>query len=220
LQPNTFFEDRILKSHPAVKSPDKFIGDSIGLSALATLFSISSGSRGLRGDRINKYDKLKFAEMTEKVFITADNKATFACPNCEKTKTVDISQYKNFNKAIRIKLKCSCGHSHTVFLERRKHYRKETNFPGEYIQIGSGEKKGSGMMTVKNLSRSGMKIQLNVTPNLKVGDRLMVLFHLDDKNKSLIRKETIVRNINDSFIGVQFCRVDEYDKILGFYLFR
>lgn len=158
--------------------------------------------------------------MTEKVFITDDNRATFVCPNCEKTKTVDISQYKSLNRAIRIKLKCSCGHSHTVFLERRKHYRKETNFPGKYTQIISGEGKSSGMMTVKDLSRSGLKIKLNVRSNLKVGDRLMVFFHLDDRNNSLIRKEAVIRNINDSFIGVQFCQADEYDKILGFYLFR
>lgn len=164
--------------------------------------------------------KPNLSEMTEKVFITDDNKATFVCPNCKKTKTVDISPYKNLNKMIRIKLKCSCGNSHTVLLERRKHYRKKTNVPGEYTQVNSGEKKNSGMMTVKDLSRTGLKIQLDEKSNFKIGDRLMVSFHLDDKNQSPIRKEAVITNMKDSFVGVQFCRLDEYDKILGFYLLR
>ena len=161
--------------------------------------------------------------MTERVFITDNNMATFTCRQCEKTKSIDVSQYKHLNKAIRVKLKCPCGYSYTVILERRGSYRKKADITGLYFKIVSGKEESRGNMTVKNISRYGLKLNFREKPNLEIGDKLLVEFKLDNNLKSLIRKEVIIRNINDKCIGAEFCSVNEsneYDKAIGFYLLR
>lgn len=165
-----------------------------------------------------------FAEMTEatekKVFMTSDNMATFVCPKCEKAKTVDVSQYKNINKAVRVKCRCTCRHTYTVLLERRKHFRKKTKLFGQYY---FGSPKNRGLMTVTDISRTGLKFEVSVTPHFKIGDTLFVDFELDDSHKTLIKKEVIVRSINGLRIGVEFRYLDPddyYNNKIGFYLFN
>jgi hypothetical protein len=104
-----------------------------------------------------------------------------------------------------------------VVLERRKYYRKATKLPGIFIP----EKKLKEFpMTVTNLSRSGLEFKSYENKNLKVGDRLKAEFRLDDKSRSLMCKEVIVKKIEGTIVGAEFCVMDEYDKVLGFYLFN
>jgi len=159
--------------------------------------------------------------MTQKVFVTASNTAVFECPKCKKTKMVNVSKYKMIDKAVKIRVNCPCGHSYPVFLERRKHYRKASNFPGKYIHFLSDGRQDAGMMTVNDVSRSGLKLKVNVKREFKSGDRLNVEFTLDDNKRSVIKKEVIVRKVNDQVIGVEFVTVstsDPSDTALGFYL--
>jgi hypothetical protein len=143
----------------------------------------------------------------EKVFITAENKAAFICPKCKVSITKDVSKYKDIKKAVRLKSKCDdCGHSYIVLLERRKHYRKDVNIPGLYI---SEKEKVKKAMTVKDLSRSGLKFELTDGNSVKIGDRLIVRFRLDDMNRTLIEKEVIVRTMRgQNMIGTEFCSTD------------
>jgi len=160
--------------------------------------------------------------MAQKVFVTGDSMAVFECPECKKSKAVDVSRYKDIKQIIRIKVKCPCGHSFPVVLERRKSYRKEVNFPGSYTCLLSGNKKEKGVMAVKDLSRSGMKIKLNVKKDFKIGDNLSVEFRLDDQNRSFVKKDAIIRTISDQNLGVEFSSIntsDPGDAALGFYLF-
>ena len=160
--------------------------------------------------------------MAHKVFVTQDNMAVFECPKCKTSKRVNVSKYKNINKEIRMKAKCPCGHSYSVVLERRKHYRKSVNSSGTYTHFLSDNTQDKGMMNVKDLSRSGLKITLNVKRDYKVGDMLLVEFRLDDSKRSLINKEVIIRWINDLTIGGEFSSVnpsDPSDAAIGFYMF-
>jgi len=161
--------------------------------------------------------------MMEKVFISRDDTATFICPECGKTKTADVARYKNMDKVIRVKIKCPCGYSYSVVLEKRRHYRKETNFPGVFTLTKSGKFVDKGRMTVLDLSQSGIKIKLNVMPGVEVGDTLQVEFNLDDKTRTLVRKDTVVRGIFGMKMGLEFVSVnaaDPNDKAIGFYLMR
>lgn len=77
-------------------------------------------------------------------------------------------------------------------------------------------------MTVMDVSRAGLRIKVDVMPNFKIGTTFTVEFRLDDKSKTLIRKDVIVRNMSDYSICAEFCSIglsDPYDKALGFYLF-
>lgn len=165
--------------------------------------------------------------MAQKVFITNNNLATFICPQCEKTRTVDVSKYKNLAQAAKVKVKCSCGHAYSVELDKRKHYRRETSLTGVYIHIVSSlgtdfsEEVGKGIMTVQDLSRSGLRFKLNVAPTFAVGDKLLLEFRLDDKKRSLIKKEVSIRSIKGLIIGTEFTHLDpsdSSDRAIGFYL--
>jgi hypothetical protein len=74
-------------------------------------------------------------------------------------------------------------------------------------------------MTVKDLSTSGLKLQLNVKQNFAIGDQMQVEFHLNDAQRTLIKKTVIIRNQRDQFIGAEFAPFESIDKALGFYLF-
>jgi hypothetical protein len=144
--------------------------------------------------------------MTPKVYVTSKQMATFACPQCNRSKTVDVSKYASLDKIIRVSVKCPCGNAYKAILEKRKQYRKETNLPG-------------GLMTIKDLSTSGVKLQLNVKQNFAIEDQMLIEFHLDDAQRTLIKKTVIIKNQRDQFIGAEFAPFETVDKALGFYLF-
>ncbi len=157
--------------------------------------------------------------MTEKVYITSQQMATFVCPKCSRSKTVNVSKYTDLDKLIKVNVKCPCGHAYTSILEKRKQYRKKTNLPGTYIHLVDGRPMHRGVMTVEDISATGMKLRLNSILNCAVGDHLDVEFNLDDRNRALIKKHVIIRNITGSNLGVEFGPAEALDKALGFYLF-
>lgn len=157
--------------------------------------------------------------MTQKIYITSKQMATFSCPQCNRSKTVDVSKYAALDKVIKVNIKCPCGHTYKAILEKRKHYRKETNLPGTYVHFIDGQPRDRGLMTVKDLSTAGMKLRLNVKQSFAIGDQLRVEFHLDDAHRTLIKKTVIIRNQRDQFIGVELAPFEAVDKALGFYLF-
>ena len=157
--------------------------------------------------------------MTEKVYITSKQMATFICPKCQKSKTVDVSQYAALDKIVKVKVTCPCGFGYTSILEKRRKYRKQTNLAGTYVRLVNGRQTGGGLMTVKDLSTSGLKIQVNSEHNCIVGDIVQVDFCLDDIHRTPIRKKVIIRNIVGSNLGTEFAPTEAIDKALGFYLF-
>ena len=157
--------------------------------------------------------------MTQKIYVTSKQMATFSCPQCNRSKTVDVSKYANLDKMVKVNIKCPCGHAYKAILEKRRHYRKEANLPGTYVHLIGGQPRNRGLMTVKDLSVAGMKLQLNVKQSFAIGDQMKVEFHLDDAHRTLIKKTVIIRNQRDQFIGVELAPFESLDKALGFYLF-
>ncbi|MDM8517632.1 PilZ domain-containing protein [Desulfobacterales bacterium HSG16] len=159
----------------------------------------------------------------EKVFINNDDKAMFVCPSCGKEKILDVSRYKDVGKTVRLKRICSCGYSHIVLLERRKFYRKSVAIPGIFMKENERETR---KMLVIDLSRSGVKIETEEGVTLKLGERLFVEFRLDNRQKTLIRKEVFVRSVFGRQAGTEFCSrnhdnpIDKaYDMAIGFFTF-
>jgi hypothetical protein len=155
--------------------------------------------------------------MPQLVFVDSNNKALFTCPQCTKSKTIDVSKVLISPNKINLQIKCPCGNIFPVRIERRKFYRKETNLRGFFLLENNSKE---FPMTVNNISRSGIQIKSSKTENLKLDDQILVQFRLDDKSRSLIKKKGIIRRIEGTTIGIEFSYVDEYDKILGFYLFK
>ena len=159
--------------------------------------------------------------MTIKVFINEDNMATFVCPKCKALKTANVAKYKELKSEVKLKIKCLCGNTYSATLERRIQYRKQTELPGEFIyNLGGKAKKGT--LVVKDISRDGLRVKVNVMPKFEVGTQFAVEFQLDDKGKTLVSKDVIAKWISGHFIGAEFCSVDPsdpVDKAIGFYLF-
>ena len=156
--------------------------------------------------------------MVERVYPTDSNKATFICPACKKTKTVDVSVYVKKTRVVKVNSKCACGHTWTSVLEKRKQYRKSVNLPGTYEHIRDGKSVDRGGMKVMDLSGGGVKLKLNVERNFKEGEHLNIEFHLDDSKRTLIKKDVTIRNVSGLYIGTSFRSADVYDPVLGFYL--
>lgn len=153
----------------------------------------------------------------QSVFVNKENKAIFTCPKCAKSKTADVSTLVMEKKKLSVRVKCPCGNIYSVALERRKYYRKKTRLPGVFI-LEQNHKEY--FMAVTNLSRFGLQFYSSESDKLKVGDRIGVEFRLDDKTRSLIRKKVIIRRIEGNVVGSEFSSPDEFDKVLGFYLFN
>jgi glutaredoxin len=156
--------------------------------------------------------------MTETVYITSDNTAVFRCPHCQRTKNVDISAFGDLKKPMRFKVKCPCGQITVSVLEKRRRYRKEVDLVGTYVHYVNGQPKGKGSLRVKDLSTSGLKLSINTSEPLAVGDLLQVSFHLDNAKRSFIQKKLVIRNISLPYIGTEFAPTETLDKALGFYL--
>lgn len=150
--------------------------------------------------------------------------ATFVCPECKKAVTKDLSSHKDIDKVVKVNCKCPCGHQYLVLLEKRGFYRKVADLPGIFIY---GPEQLSAAMTVKDLSRTGIKFDIEAAPPLKKGDTIFVEFQLDNPQKTLFQKEVVVRTITGgSQIGAKFCSVDidhtsdPATRALNFYLFN
>ncbi|MFO8083043.1 MAG: PilZ domain-containing protein [Desulfobacterales bacterium] len=155
--------------------------------------------------------------MIQSVFVNVENQAVFTCPQCTKSRAANVSRFLNQKNNSQIKIKCSCGHIFEAILERRKFYRKKTRLHG----TASSEKtKKQFLITVVNLSRSGLEFKTRESHLLSIGEHLWVEFTLDNNNKSLIQKKIAIKRIKKDYVGAEFCLQDEYDKILGFYFFK
>lgn len=159
-----------------------------------------------------------------KVFVNSDNTATLRCPNCEKTKIVDVAKFLRPDRPSRLRVSCPCGHSHVASLEKRKNFRKETCLEGTYrfpVDADRGHTEGGqGRIRVLDLSRSGMRLELFAKPKFQVGDLINVSFRLDNSQRSLIERNVYVKNISGKSVGVEYAVQPTMDSVLGFYLFN
>ena len=158
--------------------------------------------------------------MAKKTYVTDDNKATFVCDVCQHARIADVSRYKNIGKALTVKCKCKCGHQFAVTLEKRGILREPVNLAGTYTHISSLGDKIEGSMTVRNLSRKGLQLELNTDLDFQVGDTLDVDFRLDDVSRSPVLKTVIVRNVQERKLGTEFSDTEGFDKMLGLYLMK
>ena len=149
--------------------------------------------------------------MIEQVFVDAQKKATFKCPECDNSWTKDLTKLKSHKKLVRLKCKCPCGHSFPILLGKRRHFRKNADLDGAFIH---DKLKTRGLINIKNISKSGIGLKLSTDQFIHEGDRLEVRFNLDDPSKSYICKEVVVRKIEGNYLGVEFSDITrEYDHL-------
>jgi len=141
------------------------------------------------------------------------NQTTVICPKCGFAKNFDTTKFKNTHR--RLKAKCRCGTVFGFTLEFRKHYRKKTRLPGEYIIQKRGKK---GELIVEELSMGGIRFE-NLGPHqIPIDDKLEVKFKLDNPLRSEIRKMVRIIWVRDRMVGAMYSEPKGNDTDLGFYM--
>ena len=156
------------------------------------------------------------SEKIQKIFINKDNTVTLICPHCGTNKTVNAAKLKDKISNAPVKIKCACKSIFRIIIEFRKEYRKSTHLEGHYSSLPAGRE--CDKMIVKNISRTGIGFTTLSMHSLKKNDKIRIKFTLDDRKRSEIDKEIIVRMVNNEYISGEFADSDLPDKALGFYL--
>ena len=158
--------------------------------------------------------------MTDKIFATQDRKAAIICPECGKQWFKDVSSFYELDlkKEVRLKVNCTCGHTWSVILEKRRYIRKDVTLMGEYAYTPPGRSVYKGLMEIWDLSLKGMKVKLDREWALKQGDWFDVEFTLNDNHRTVIKRRVNVKNASGRTISVGFRDLSTVDPALGFYL--
>lgn len=151
----------------------------------------------------------------QKAFVKDNDIASIRCPKCDLVKDIGVGKFRDTRHTL--KTKCSCGNIFVIALDFRKHYRKPTNIDGMYT-LTSPPTNGGGRMQVVNISRSGVGFSISGHHNINVGQKASLRFTLDNKKKTELCKEVIIRSIRGNQIGCEFLDKNEIGKDLGFYL--
>jgi hypothetical protein len=129
----------------------------------------------------------------------------------------------------RSKLRCKCGHSFSIFFEFRENHRRELCVDGYYRPIREVYVRGTvrtvptsegfvGVL-VQDISRTGIGFVVPTGHELKVGDRVEVMFTLDDAKRSQVERTAVVRRLAEgNYLGCEFTDFGHVDKDTGFYL--
>lgn len=150
-----------------------------------------------------------------KVYIRDNDTATFVCPSCGAVKHFDAARYRQQRHTLSVR--CRCQHVFSVLLDFRRYFRKQTNLQGTYEIISEGGV-GGGMIHISNISRGGIGFTVSGVHRIEKDQLLQIEFQLNDKNKTVLKKQAVVRAVKDNNVGCEFkCNAD-LDKALGFFL--
>ena len=152
-----------------------------------------------------------------KSYVTDDLNTEIRCASCNRAKMLNVSGFIEAQSIIKFEAKCTCGNSFISFLERRKHYRKSTNLVGTFENCSKPDE-DIGLLIIKDLSRTGMKLEISGKNDIQADDILLVQFHLDDAIRSQLNKMVIVKNHDNQFLGTEFAPTETVCKALSFYL--
>ena len=122
---------------------------------------------------------------------------------------------------VELEVTCNCGHSWKTILERRRYFRKNVNFSGTYRYQAKGDNDPSDAMTVVDISRKGLKLKIAAGDvRFEKGDRFEVAFPLDNDANTLIKRNVIVTNVFENFLGVEFRDTIQEDTDIALYMSR
>ena len=154
--------------------------------------------------------------MEQRVKISSLDTARLSCPECRRTKTLQLSEYGLIKRNPRVKYTCRCGHTYLATLEKRAGSDKNTNLAGTFT-VRNG-KRCAGKMVIKKLNSEGLTLRTNLEQDILPGINLKVEFVLDDAKQSVVTKDVRVLARNGRYLTAEFLSKDHYDN-LGPYLF-
>lgn len=154
--------------------------------------------------------------MAFKILIDSLDTARFACPECNREKVMQLSEYRLKRQTTKVRCRCRCGHTYVVCLEKKPESTPDTQLLGTFISRGAV--KCSGKMIVKKLNSKGIMLRTNIEQNILPGLKLLLEFVLDDAKQSIVKKEVVVKAKKGKYLTAEFTSDEHYDN-LGPYLF-
>ncbi|MDA8141572.1 MAG: PilZ domain-containing protein [Desulfobacteraceae bacterium] len=160
------------------------------------------------------------AEEQQAVFLRDDGLVLLTCPHCGTQESVSAGRFDKLGSTIHVS--CPCRKQFTAVLEKRRFFRKAVKLEGYFSVGGDLGPIGAdghiwGQMTVKDLSKAGLRFTSEKAHLVHLDDLLMVRFNLDNTNQALIHKPVRVISVSNQGIGCRFEGADNYDITLGFY---
>ena len=149
------------------------------------------------------------------VHIRDNNAATLVCPACGLVRQIAVAKFRNDRHTLAIR--CRCGHVYSVLLDFRRHFRKPTSLAGTYVSRDPAGP-GGGVIRILNISRSGVGFTVSGRHRILPGQELQIEFQLTDRNRTVIKKQAVVRTVQENTVGCEFLCAGELDKALGFVL--
>ncbi len=149
----------------------------------------------------------------QRVYPAENGQALIICPQCMKHTTVNATKYMDGHKTQ--KVGCGCGHKFPVIFDTRNFYRKDMELPGHYTKLSTDDPE---LMTIEDLSFTGIKFRTRFSHTVQVDDVLTVEFFLDNKQHSHIVKTIRVQHVRGREIGAEFRERQAYSTELTFYL--
>ncbi len=153
--------------------------------------------------------------MSEVAFAEND-RAVFSCSKCSKSKITDVSKYILSDSEVKLKYKCACGNTNKVILERRRNNRQSTSFTGVYTIYDKNSEASKGLITICNISLTGLRFKVEGRPNLSLYSKIRIEFKLNGKQR--ISKKGIIKNSMGNYYGIEFCEKDKFDKTIKYFI--
>ena len=139
-----------------------------------------------------------------KTLLTQDNETLIECPHCGFQKIINIAKFFKRSKPENFVSKCKCGYSLSVVVERRKFERHYFDTKGSVLRERGQGKTESIAITVKDLSRSGVKFVTEKNEALEAGANIVITFEFNDNRKTFFIKEATVRNVEGKDVRAEF----------------
>jgi len=152
-----------------------------------------------------------------KIYVEGGAQARFQCPDCGNVIKKNLSKFLLLDQVIKIKCRCQCGCRYTTLVERRKNFRKSVHFPGVFYQNGEKEE---GLLLVKDVSLLGLGMKISSSYQLRENEVINVEFTLNDRVRSVIKRNVIIKNINKFNVNAEFCSDNEPDNYESFLLYK
>ena len=130
-----------------------------------------------------------------------DNTAESICPHCGTTTTFEVDSHVRPARSLRALVRCECGHSHAVYLDRRSCHRKRVALSGVVRLRGDTE---SRPMVIRDLSRTGLLFEPGDDHDFAEGERFLVDFSFGTVQPTYVHKAARVRRSDDGCVGAEF----------------
>jgi predicted RNA-binding Zn-ribbon protein involved in translation (DUF1610 family) len=139
-----------------------------------------------------------------KTVLTQDNETLIECPHCGFQKIINIAKFFKRSKPENFVSKCKCGYSFSVVVERRKFERHYFEKNGSVLYERARGQPESIAITVKDLSRSGVKFVTEKNEALEAGANIVMTFEFNDNRKTFFIKEATVRSVEGKDVRAKF----------------